>query len=337
MDSNPTPLSSSTDDSATASVNEDGKRHLGRSSLRVSAVGLGCWPIAGMTSLEVNDKDSLATIHEAIDCGINFIDTAHCYGAKGESEILIGKAIKGKRDNLVIASKGGIHWDDQGERHYNASQQRLIHECDESLRRMEIDVIDLYYLHAPDPKIPVAESAETFAALIAAGKVRTVGVSNFSVEQLKDFQAICPITAVQPPYNMLQRQIEADLIPWCTANQISVVNYWPLMKGLLAGKIRRGHQFDSQDKRLTYDVFQGDKFEAAQKLLDLLDEIAADHDKTVAQLVVNWTFNQPGLTSTLCGAKRDWQIRETAAAMGWKMQDESTDRLNGYLASLASS
>jgi len=299
----------------------------------VSPVALGCWPIAGMTSLDVNDQDSLATIEAAIDCGLNFLDTAHCYGAHGESEVLIGQAIQGKRDALVLASKGGIHWDSKCIRHYDGRPERIIFECEESLRRMQIETIDLYYLHAPDPKVPVAESASAFARLLEMGKIRSVGVSNLSLAQMDQFLSVCPISAVQPPYNMLQRGIEADLIPWCQQRQVSVINYWPLMKGLLAGKIRRGHSFDPQDKRLTYDVFQGDQFEAAQRLLDGLDEIARATGKTIAQIVVNWTIHQPGISATLCGAKRDWQIRETSGALGWQLDEPNRQRIAALLQS----
>lgn len=308
-------------------TNSDGHRRLGRSDLFVSPVALGCWPISGMTSLGVNDPDSIATIGEAIEQGINFIDTAHCYGADGESEKLIGRVIKGKRDSLVLATKGGIHWDSEGIRHYDGSPSRLKLECEISLERLGVECIDLYYLHAPDPKIPVGESAAAFVELLKQGKIRSVGVSNFSVEQLAEFQNVCPIAAVQPPYNMLQRGIETDIVPWSIENGVSVVNYWPLMKGLLAGKIRRGHQFASNDKRLTYDVFQGEQFEAAQQLLDGLDEVAESVNKTVPQVVVNWTANQPGITSTLCGAKRDWQIRDTAGAMGWALSEDANLRI----------
>jgi aryl-alcohol dehydrogenase-like predicted oxidoreductase len=196
---------------------------------------------------------------------------------------------------------------------------------------MDVDVIDLYYLHAPDPKVPVERSAEAFVTLLESGKIRSVGVSNFSVPQLEQFQSVCPISAVQPPYNMLQRGIELELIPWCRERKISVINYWPLMKGLLAGKIRRGHSFDPEDKRLTYDVFRGEPFEQAQRLLDELDEIAAEATKTVAQVVTNWTMNRPGITSTLCGAKRDWQIAETAGAMGWELTADQLERISRLL------
>ena len=196
---------------------------------------------------------------------------------------------------------------------------------------MKIETIDLLYLHAPDPKVPVEESATAFAQLIDSGKIRTVGVSNLDVQQMEAFASVCPITAAQPPYNMLQRDIENDIIPWCRHHYISVINYWPLMKGLLAGKIRRGHTFDPNDKRLSYDVFQAEKFESAQRLLDGLDEIANTLGKTVAQIVINWTIHQSGITSTLCGAKRDWQIQETAGAMGWTMDESTFEQINALL------
>ena len=196
---------------------------------------------------------------------------------------------------------------------------------------MGIECIDLYYLHAPDPNVSVQASAEAILKLITSGKVRCAGASNFDVEQLDRFQSVCPIAAVQPPYNMLQREIEADIIPWCIDNRVSVMNYWPLMKGLLAGKIRRGHEFDPKDKRLSYDVFKGESFERAQRLLDQLDIIAAQLDKTVSQVVVNWTMNRPGITSVLCGAKRPWQIEETAGAMGWELGPEQWHQINAAL------
>jgi aryl-alcohol dehydrogenase-like predicted oxidoreductase len=305
-----------------------GHREIGSTGIFVSPVALGCWPIAGMTSLDVNDDDSRAAIGAAIDCGINFLDTAFCYGADGESEKLVGEVIADRRDEVVIATKGGIHWDRDLVRHNDGSPDRIIKECELSLQRMNIDVIDLYYLHSPDPNVPVEESATAFAELIDSGKIRCVGASNFNVDQLKRFNEVCPISAVQNRYNMLQRGLEEEVIPWCLQNNVSVMNYWPLMKGLLAGKIRRDFKFDPNDKRLKYDVFQGENFERAQKLLDKLDVIAKECDKTVAQVVVNWCMHRPGIGSVLCGAKRAWQIEETAGAMGWSLGEEHLKELD---------
>jgi len=301
---------------------ESSRRQIGTSGIYVSPVAFGTWPIAGMTSLEVNEIDSLETIRAAVDSGINFIDTAHCYGANGESEKLIGKAIAQDREQLVIASKGGIHWDQDVVRHYDGRPQTLIAQCEQSLDRMNVEVIDLYYLHAPDPNVSVSDSATAFNKLIESGKIRAVGVSNLDLTQIKAFNAVCPISAIQPPFNMLQQEICSEITPWCLANEVSIINYWPLMKGLLAGKIRRGHQFAAEDKRLTYSIFHGQPFESAQQLLDGLDKIAEKTGRSVAQIVINWTMNQPGITSSLCGGKRAWQIKETAGAMDWQLEPE---------------
>jgi aryl-alcohol dehydrogenase-like predicted oxidoreductase len=309
-------------------------RQIGSSGIYVSPVAFGAWPIAGMTSLGVNDADSLKTIETAVESGINFIDTAHCYGANGESERLIGKTIAENREQLVIASKGGIHWDQDLVRHYDGRPKTLISQCEQSLARMKIDTIDLYYLHAPDPNVAVRDSATAFCQLIESGKIRAAGVSNLSLSETKAFNDICPISAIQPPFNMLQQEICSEIIPWCQSNEISVINYWPLMKGLLAGKIRRGHQFATEDTRLNYPIFQGQPFESAQKLLDGLDEIAKETAHSVAQIVVNWTIHQPGITSSLCGGKRSWQIKETAGAMGWQLQSESLAAITKLIKSL---
>lgn len=157
-----------------------------------------------MTSLDVNDRDSLSTLEASLDAGINFLDTAYCYGANGESERLISQSLADRRDQVVIATKGGIHWDAAGERVVDGRPETLHRQCDESLQRLNTDHVELLYLHAPDPKVPLAESAGALRELLDAGKTRSVGVSNFSVEQLEQFHAVCPITALQPPYNMLQ-------------------------------------------------------------------------------------------------------------------------------------
>ena len=319
-------------DSINNSIPAGQMRPLGKTEIRIAPVGLGCWPIAGMTSLDVNDQDSVRTVQTAIDMGINMLDTAYGYGANGESDALIRKAIAGQRDKVVIASKAGMHWKPDGNRCFDASPSRVIQECEESLLRLGVDEIDLFYLHAVDPNVSVQDSASAFAQLLEQGKIRSVGVSNVTVEQLNSFSDVCEVAAVQPPYNMLQRDIEKDLIPWCLQRQISVINYWPLMKGLLAGKIRRGHAFAPEDKRQTYDVFQGAQYERAQQLLDCLDDVAKEVDKTLAQVVVNWTIHQPGITATLCGAKRDWQIAETAGAMGWRLEDGQIKKIENFLA-----
>lgn len=301
-------------------------RRLGSSDLLVSSIGLGCWPIAGVTSLDVNAEDSLKTLRAAMDAGINFLDTAHSYGIDGESETLIGQAIQGRRDKVVIATKGGLQRVGKGQAH-DARPETLLRECDESLQRLQTEFIDLYYLHAPDPKVPPAESAGAIQQMIDSGKVRYAGASNLKISQLDEFRAACQITAVQPHYNMLQREIEADVVPWCLQHNVGLCVYWPLMKGLLAGRLPRDHKFVDADGRKKYPMFQGEEWQKNQDFMEDMKSIAADVGCPVSQLVLAWTIRQPGITSALCGAKRAWQIQETAAAMKLELTDDTLAKI----------
>jgi aryl-alcohol dehydrogenase-like predicted oxidoreductase len=305
-------------------------RPLATTGFKISAIALGCWPITGITSLDVNEADSLATIESCFDLGINFLDTAYCYGAEGESERMIGRALGRRRDEMVIATKGGLHWEN-GALVRDASPTRLKQECEESLRRFGTDRVELYYLHAPDHSVPVAESAGALKELMDEGKARAIGVSNFSVAQLDEFAAVCPIAAFQPPYNMLMRDIEADTLPWCREHNVAIMVYWPLMKGLLAGKLPRDHVFAAKDGRAKYPMFQGDEWRKNQDLLDELRPIAAETGRTLSQLVLNWTIHQPGITSALCGAKRAWQNAENAGGAGWRLSETQMTKINAAL------
>jgi aryl-alcohol dehydrogenase-like predicted oxidoreductase len=288
------------------------RRPLG-GGLSVTPVGLGLWPIAGMTTLGTTDKDSLATIRAAIDAGINFFDTAWCYGTDGISERLLGQATRDCRDRVVVATKCGIHWAGDGSRINDASPRRLRAESAESLQRLGVECVDLLYLHSADGRTPVAESAGELGRLREEGRCHLVGASNLSFADLQQFHATTPLAAVQYRFNLLQREIGAAIIPWCRERGIAVVVYWPLMKGLLAGKLRRGWQFDPADRRLDYPMFRSPEWDWNQDLLDELETIAIAERVTIAQLVVGWTIRQSGITAALCGAKRPGQIEETAA------------------------
>jgi len=307
-------------------------RTLGNTDIEVSEVALGCWPIAGMASPGTNDDDSLATIRECFELGINHLDTAYCYGRSGESERLIGRALSGRRDEIVIATKGGLHWDRQGKMVKDGRPATLRRQCHESLQRLGFDHVDLLYLHAPAPNVPVAESAGALKQLLDEGKARAVGVSNVTVAQLDEFSAACALAAYQPPYNMLQRQVEADTLPWCRRHNVAVLVYWPLAKGLLAGKIGRDHVFAESDSRRKYPMFHGQEWTKNHDLLDRLREIAQDAAHTVAELVINWTIHRPGVTAALCGAKRPRQIGETAGGSGWQLGQGQLARIDQALA-----
>lgn len=307
-------------------------RPLGQTDILVTPIGMGCWPIAGITSIDVSEAASLATLETALDAGINFFDTAYCYGYEGESERMIGRALGHRRDEIVIATKGGIHWGEDRKQARDGSPATIRRQCDESLRRLGTDRVELLYLHAPDPNIPIAETAGAFKELLDAGKTRSVGLSNATVAELEAFSAVCPLTAYQPHYNMLQREIEASQLPWCVEHGVSVVVYWPLMKGLLAGKLPRTHTFDPKDGRRKYPMYHGEEWEKNQDFIDRLRPIAVETRKSVAELVLNWTIHRPGITVALCGAKRPEQIRDNAGGMGWKLTDDQLARIDAALA-----
>jgi aryl-alcohol dehydrogenase-like predicted oxidoreductase len=297
-------------------------RPLGNTDIRVSPVALGCWPIAGMTSAGVTDENSIATIRACFDLGVNHLDTAHMYGLAGESERLIARALGNRRDEMVIATKGGLHWDAAGKQARDARSATLRRQCEESLRRLGTDRVELYYLHAPDPNVPVGESAGELKRLMDEGKTRAVGASNVTLAQLEAFAAECPLAAHQPLYNMLQRDIEADTLPWCREHGVSVLVYWPLLKGLLAGHLPRDDVLPENDNRRKYPMFLGREWQKNHDLVDKLREVADAAGHTVAQLVIAWTIRQPGITAALCGAKRPEQIRDNAGAAGWELTPE---------------
>jgi aryl-alcohol dehydrogenase-like predicted oxidoreductase len=306
-------------------------RKLGDTDIAVTPVAMGCWPISGITSIDVTLDASLATLEAALGAGINFFDTAYCYGFEGQSERMIARALGHRRDEIIVATKGGLHWEN-GKQAHDGSPATLKRECEESLRRLGTDRVELLYLHAPDPKVPVAESAGALKELLDAGKTRSVGLSNATVEQLREFSAVCPLAAFQPHYNMLQREIETAQLPWCRERGVSVIVYWPLMKGLLAGKLARDHVFDARDGRRKYPMFQGDEWTRNQDFLDELRPIAAEAGKSVAELVINWTIHQAGITAALCGAKRPEQIRANAGGMGWRLSATLTERIQQAIA-----
>ena len=288
---------------------------IGTTGIGVTPVAMGCWPISGVTTPGVTDGDALATLEAAVDVGVNFFDTAYCYGYEGESERLIGRALCDRRDEVVIATKGGVHWENRVQQR-DARPQTLKRQCEESLGRLGTDRIDLHYIHAPDPEVPVSESAGGLKELLDEGKILSVGVSNFSADQMEEFSVVCPISASQPHFNMLQREIEASHLPWCRDHGVTVMVYWVLLKGLLAGHLARDHVFGPSDGRAKYPMFQGEEFQRNLDFVDCLRPIANSAGLTVSQLVIAWTLAQPGIGVALCGGRRPDQIRESAGAMG---------------------
>lgn len=290
-------------------------RRLGQSELCVSPVALGCWPLAGITSGAITEETAVAVIDAALDAGVNHLDTAYAYGRLGESERLIARAIRPRREQVVLGTKVGVYWDDGGTLRRTGRPSLLRRHFEESLRRLEVEAVDLLYFHAPADDAPLAESAGLFRELLAEGKTRAVGVSNLSVEQMETFAVECPVTACQVRYNRLQREIEADVLPWCRTHGVSVVAYEPLAMGLLTGKFARDHVFAEDDWRRRSPLFAGEAWQKNLAEVERLRSIAKTFGCSVAQLAVGWAIAQPGVAVALCGAKRPEQIRETAEAM----------------------
>lgn len=291
------------------------QRRLSDTGISIAPVGLGCWPLAGMTSGDIGDDAAVEIVHAALDAGVNHLDTAHAYGRGGESELRLRKALGKRRNEAVLATKVGLYWNAEGELTRDSSPGALRRMCQTSLARLGTDHVELLYLHVPDGKTPIAESAGELKRLRDEGKARCIGVSNCTVEEMERFATECPIAACQPRYNMLQRDIEADVLPWCREHDVSILAYEPLAMGLLTGKFTRGHVFAETDWRRNSPLFQGNAWTENLQLVDRLRPVAEDLGCTLPALVVAWTIHRPGITAALCGAKRPEQIRDTAAAM----------------------
>ena len=298
-------------------------RPLENSPVAVGPLGLGCWPLAGMTREGITPEAALATVAAAVDAGIMHLDTAYCYGEQGESERAIREGLRGRRDRVILAGKCGIHWEPGRTQCVDGRPTRLRREVDESLARLGTDRLDLLYLHAPDPTIPIEESAGALRGLLEAGKARAIGGSNMTVAQLESFSAECPLAACQMPYNMLQRDIEDAILPWCRRNQVAMVVYWPLMKGLLAGRMHRGRVFSASDSRHKYPMFNGAEFERNLDFVDALRPIAARLQCDLPDLVLAWTAEQDGITSVLFGATSPDQVLANARALACDLDDEA--------------
>lgn len=310
---------------------------LEKTDIQLSSIGLGTWAIGGggynFGWGPQDDKQSIDTIHRSIDLGINWIDTAPVYGL-GHSEEMVGQAIKGKRDKVIISTKCGIVWGTDRNIAFNLDKQSVRSEVDESLKRLRIDVIDLYQIHKPMPEEKIQEAWGVLADLVKEGKIRYAGVSSFTLEQLKQVQPIHPVAFLQPEYNMLQPAIEQEILAYCAAHHIGVIVYSPMCSGLLTGKFTREkvESLPADDwRRSTSPYFQEPYFNAHLQLVEKLRPIAERNNKTLSQLAIAWTLKRPEVTSAIVGARRPSQIEQTAPAGDWVLSEADKKELDKIL------
>ena len=313
-------------------------RKLGWTDLSLSTVGLGTLAIGGVGWVASwgpqDDNDSIATILRSLDQGINWIDTAPIYGL-GHSEKIVGKALRGLSKKPIISTKCGLLADEKGNIINRLKRESIRAEVEDSLRRLDIDVIDLYHVHWPIPDKDIEEAWETIARLIKEGKVRYAAASNFNVDQLKRIHAIHPVAALQNPYSMIERELEKEVMDYCRQNDIGIVVWGPIAHGLLSGKfnqewLKKLSEEDSFRRNIS-DHFKEPEVSLNIELTEKLRPIAERNGRTVVQLAIAWVLRRPEVTSAIIGARKPSQIEETAAAGDWELPEESIAEIEKLL------
>lgn len=324
-------------------------RTLGQGDLRVSVITFGAWAIGGWMWGGADMKAAIGAIHAGLDHGMTSIDTAPIYGY-GLSEQIVGEALKGKqRDKILILTKFGLRWDYRyGDLHMKdvdengkeigvykcATRDSIIHECEQSLKRLRTDYIDLFQIHWPDTKTPIAETMEALAALKQQGKIREAGVCNYSTDQMQEAEQTISLSSNQVPYSMVNRGIETDLVPYCAAHHRSILAYSPMQRGLLTGKFSPDHVFKVGDSRPRTRYFSRESITRVNTFLEKIKPIAEDHQAPLSQVVLRWTIDQPGITIALAGARDALQAIENARAADLKLSQEELDLIGKELRKL---
>jgi aryl-alcohol dehydrogenase-like predicted oxidoreductase len=299
--------------------------------LRISRIGLGTWAIGGWMWGGTDDDESIKTINAAVEQGITLIDTAPAYGF-GHSEEIVGRAISGGhlRSRVVIATKAGLEWRD-GKVFRNAARERILTEIDASLRRLRTDYIDIYQVHWPDPLVPIEETAAAMQALLDQGKIRAIGVSNFSVGQIEQFRRVAKLHSVQPPYNLFEREIETELLPYCRRSHLASLSYGALCRGLLSGRLQENPHFSGDDLRLADPKFRPPRYAQYLAAVRRLDQFARDrYGKGVIHLAVRWLLDQ-GATAALWGARRPGQLAPVDGVFGWSLDAAAKSEIDHIL------
>lgn len=294
-----------------------------------SRIALGTWAIGGSMWGGADDANASKTIDEALELGINMIDTAPVYGF-GHSEEVIGKALEGRRGRVILATKVGLNWHD-GKVFRDSRSARIEEEVEKSLSRLRTDYIDLYQVHWPDTCTPFEETARALENLVKSGKVKALGLSNFSPAQMDEFRKFAPVSAVQPPYNLFEREIERDVLPYAEKNNLVVLAYGPLCRGLLSGRMTADRKFEGDDLRKTDPKFQQPRFGQYLQAVEDLKAIANKHGKSMLALAIRWVLDR-GPTIALWGARKPEQIAGVDDAFGWKLDAEDMQAIDAILA-----
>jgi len=286
----------------------------------VSRIGLGTWSIGGSMWGGTDEQEALQTVRTALEHGINLIDTAPAYGF-GHAEEVVGRALAqyAKREEVIIATKVGLEW--RGDQVFrNSTRSRILREIDESLRRLQTDYVDIYQVHWPDPLVPIEETAAMMYQLYKQGKILAIGVSNYSLEQMNLFQAVAPLHTAQPPYNLFERGVEKDVLPYCRIRGISTLTYGSLCRGLLSGRMKSDTEFHGDDIRKLDPKFQPPRYAQYLDAVERLDRFAQENfGKRVLELAVRWTLDQPFVSVALWGARHPDQMAAVAGISGWKL------------------
>jgi aryl-alcohol dehydrogenase-like predicted oxidoreductase len=312
-------------------------RTLGNSDLALTPIGFGAWAIGGGDWAYAwgpqDDNDSIAAIRRALDLGINWIDTAAVYGL-GHSEEVVARALAGSGRKPYVFTKCSLRWG-ADRKIYNALKAASVaEELEASLRRLNVETIDLYQIHWPNPEGEIEEGWEALSRLKKQGKVRWIGVSNFSAAQMERIQKIAPITSLQPPYSMLRRAIEETVLPFTQANGIGVINYSPMLSGLLTGKMtaERAAALPEDDWRRNNVEFKEPRLSRNMRLVDLLREIGSGHGVTPGVVAVACTLHHPAITAAIVGGRSARQVEELAPALEFRLAEDEFARINAFLA-----
>jgi aryl-alcohol dehydrogenase-like predicted oxidoreductase len=308
-------------------------RQLGKSDLNVSAIGYGAWGIGGEPFWSTEGEDcSIRSIEKAIDLGINFYDTAPVYGF-GYSEELLGKALQTRRKDVIVATKCGLRWKKEALKaiEKRATKESILEEIDLSLKRLRTDYIDLYQVHWPDENTPIKETMETLLDIQKTGKIRYIGVSNYSVDQMKESLKYGQIVSLQPMYSMLERDIEKDGLPFCIENEIGIICYSPLASGVLTGKYDENTRFKDWRGQGIIGNFTGEVYISHIKKVKQIAKIAQKHGKTLAQLAINWLLHQQGVTTAIVGVKTPDQVEQNIGAVGWEIPNNDLKEISDIL------